>query len=249
MPRSKVVSDQKYRAPALEKGLDILELLAGAAAMPLTTLARDLDKSASEVFRMVQVLEDRGYIRDAGDGYRLTDRAFTVGRPAVLPQAVVADAMAQMQAFSIDVGQACHLVVAAGNEVVVLARTDSPAGHGFSMPIGARRSLSSDASGLLLVGASVGPVRSQMEAHLVAELGREGAGAFLRDAESAAALGVVSRPSQRVPSLVEIAAAIRTREGVIATLSASAAVVGEEPALWAAVRDRLVQAAAEVARR
>src|SRR5690625_6410198 len=54
---------RKYRAPALEKGLDVLELLASHGG-PLTTsqMATLLGRSVSELFRMVLALEYRGYI-------------------------------------------------------------------------------------------------------------------------------------------------------------------------------------------
>lgn len=56
-------SERKYRAPALEKGLDILELLARNSS-PMTTsqMACALGRSVSELFRMVLALEYRGYI-------------------------------------------------------------------------------------------------------------------------------------------------------------------------------------------
>jgi DNA-binding IclR family transcriptional regulator len=62
-------NDRKYRAPALEKGLDILELLARNGA-PMTTsqMAVTLGRSVSELFRMVLALEFRGYIESSPDG-------------------------------------------------------------------------------------------------------------------------------------------------------------------------------------
>ena len=65
--------DRKYRAPALEKGLDVLELLS-AHGEPLTPsqMSATLGRSVSELFRMIQVLEFRGYIEQSSGGYRLT---------------------------------------------------------------------------------------------------------------------------------------------------------------------------------
>jgi uncharacterized membrane protein len=54
---------RKYTAPALEKGLDILELLSRAeTGLSQSEIARDLGRSVSEIFRMLVVLEERGYI-------------------------------------------------------------------------------------------------------------------------------------------------------------------------------------------
>src|SRR5687767_12119688 len=61
--------DRRYRAPALEKGLDVLELLA-ARSEPLSMMqiSTELDRSVSELFRMVQVLEFRGFVQMAESG-------------------------------------------------------------------------------------------------------------------------------------------------------------------------------------
>ena len=75
-------NESRYRAPALEKGLDVLELLAAQTEpMTLTAIVNQLGRSHGELFRMVQVLEHRGYIEQesGGEGYRLTDRLFSLG--------------------------------------------------------------------------------------------------------------------------------------------------------------------------
>src|SRR5688500_7536569 len=74
--------DRRYRAPALEKGLDVLELLAARSEpMSMMQISTELDRSVSELFRMVQVLEFRGFVQmaESGSGYVLTDRLFALG--------------------------------------------------------------------------------------------------------------------------------------------------------------------------
>src|SRR5688572_13597466 len=70
--------DAAYTAPALEKGLDILELLAGEGdALSQAAIAQRLARSTAELFRMLSVLERRGYVtRHADGGYRLSLRLF-----------------------------------------------------------------------------------------------------------------------------------------------------------------------------
>jgi DNA-binding IclR family transcriptional regulator len=70
-----------YKAPALDKGLDILETLARLdAPQGLPDLARLLQRSKNELYRMVLVLERRGYIeRTPDDSYKLTNRLFQLG--------------------------------------------------------------------------------------------------------------------------------------------------------------------------
>src|SRR5689334_16383793 len=68
-----------YSAPALEKGLDILELLA-EERLPLTMrqIGDRLGRSKNELFRMIMVLLSRGYIarEERTDAFVLTQRLF-----------------------------------------------------------------------------------------------------------------------------------------------------------------------------
>src|ERR1035441_3836471 len=75
-------AERRYRAPALDKGLEILEYLAGQR-MPLTQLeiAEGLRRSSGEIYRMLLCLEERGYLaREAESGkFRLTLRLYELG--------------------------------------------------------------------------------------------------------------------------------------------------------------------------
>lgn len=71
-----------YKAPALDKGLDIIELLAHATKpMTLSRISVRLDKSTNELFRMIRVLERREYIElpSGQTGYVLTDKLLRLG--------------------------------------------------------------------------------------------------------------------------------------------------------------------------
>src|SRR3546814_18592847 len=66
-----------YAAPALEKGLDILELLSSVSRpMGLSDISQAVGRSKNEIFRMLHVLEKRHYIERAqgNDLYTLTNR-------------------------------------------------------------------------------------------------------------------------------------------------------------------------------
>lgn len=54
----------RYATPALVKGLDVLELLARQpAGLTKSQLARELNRTVSEIFRMLICLERRGILR------------------------------------------------------------------------------------------------------------------------------------------------------------------------------------------
>src|ERR1700693_3395812 len=71
----------RYTAPALEKGLDILELLASVSeALTHSEIASRLGRTISEVFRMLVCLEERGYISRTGpaERYQITLKLFEI---------------------------------------------------------------------------------------------------------------------------------------------------------------------------
>jgi len=73
-----------YQAPALDKGLDIIEVLARSGKpMTLTKISWRLNKATTELFRMVRVLERREYIALSEDraGYILTDKLSRLAAP------------------------------------------------------------------------------------------------------------------------------------------------------------------------
>jgi len=129
----------KYRAPALEKGLDVLELLATAKSpMTLSQISARLDRSVSELFRMVQVLEARGYVgmSASGEGFELTNKLFSLGISRGPSQNLLASALPLMQTLSDQTRQACHLAIASDDRMVVIARIEAPGDVGFSVGAG-----------------------------------------------------------------------------------------------------------------
>ena len=65
----------RYRAPALDKGLDILELLADQPeGLTRGEIVKALDRGPSEIYRMLERLVARQYVLRslAGDRYSLS---------------------------------------------------------------------------------------------------------------------------------------------------------------------------------
>ena len=124
--------DGRYRAPALEKGLDILELLA-AERGPVTRkeIFNRLGRSRGELSRMVHALEFRGYIeRDAvSDGYRLSDRSLLMDRPQPCTRTLIETALPVMRQLALSLGQSCHLVLRPGSAALERDSRRSPAVH------------------------------------------------------------------------------------------------------------------------
>jgi DNA-binding IclR family transcriptional regulator len=129
-----------YTAPALEKGLDILELLADAVTgLTQNQIASRLERSVSEIFRMLEVLERRAWIyRSPADGaYHLSLRMFELAHRQPQIKHLVAVALPVMQQLARTTRQANHMVVHHDRRILVIAQVDSPEAMGFSVRIGA----------------------------------------------------------------------------------------------------------------
>ena len=143
-----------YAAPALEKGLDILELLAGdEQAMTTGQIAERLGRSKNEIFRMVFVLENRGYLlRDpATDTLRLSNRLFQMGLRTPRARQLVEVAVPAMAALSDEVGHSSHLVVINRGETVVIATATGGTDVGFTLRLGYRRPAIDATSGQTII--------------------------------------------------------------------------------------------------
>jgi DNA-binding IclR family transcriptional regulator len=143
----------KYSVPALEKALDVLEYLA-EQAVPLTQaqLARALGREPGELFRMLNCLETRGYLRrdDAG-GYQLTLKLFELSRTHS-PYEQLIDVAAPLMRDLVDrIRQSCHLSVLHRDQVLVLAQVESPQPVRLSVQVGSLHSPVSTVSGALLL--------------------------------------------------------------------------------------------------
>lgn len=128
-----------YTAPALEKGLDILELLAAEAeGLAQAAIAQRLGRSATELFRMLAVLERRGYLMRRGDGsYRLTLRLFELAHQHPPLKRLLTVALPVMQELGQATRQSAHLVVHFARRILVVAQIDSPEPMGFGVRLGA----------------------------------------------------------------------------------------------------------------
>ena len=144
--------ETKYRAPALEKGLEVLKLLATSSKeLKFPEITAALGRSQSELFRVVHVLAQQGYIERTRNGaYRITNQLFRLGMERPLIRDLTVTASPIMRSLSKSVGQSCHLAVRSQEQIVVIYRIEPPGELGFSVRVGYRRSIGATTSGLVL---------------------------------------------------------------------------------------------------
>jgi DNA-binding IclR family transcriptional regulator len=154
----------RYAAPALDKGLDILELLASVSE-PLnhSEIASRLGRTIHEVFRMLVCLDERGYISRTGpdERYQLTLKLFEIVHHHHPLQRLVTQARPLVQRVASDTGQSCHLAMLNNAEVVVVAQFDAPGNMGFSVRLGANIDLLTTASGHVILAFQSEDVRAR----------------------------------------------------------------------------------------
>jgi DNA-binding IclR family transcriptional regulator len=142
-----------YSAPALEKGLDILEILC-RSEQPLSQkeIAAKIGRSVGEIYRMVTCLIDRNYVAQVDDStYTVTTKLFELSHINPPTHRLLFEAVPIMQRLSKELDQSCHLTVYSQGKQVVLAKVDTPSGMGFSVRAGSELDVIISASGRVLL--------------------------------------------------------------------------------------------------
>ncbi len=140
---------EKYRAPALDKGLDILELLAGTEeGLSQAEIAKALDRTPNEIYRMLDRLVRRDYVRrTATDRYELTLKLFELAHQTPPMRRLVSHATPVLRRFARDAEQAVHLVIQDRDLLIVVAQVDGPGYWNLSVRVGSRIGLVNTGSG------------------------------------------------------------------------------------------------------
>ena len=210
----------RYRAPALEKGLDVIELLA-AEKIPLnlSAISQRLGRSSGELFRMLQVLEFKGFITSSenGTGYVLTNKLFALAMTQAPVRSLVETALPIMRTLTQQIGQSCHIAVASEDQIVVITRIERPGDLGFSVRIGYRREIARATSGLVLFAYQNDETRRTWLKRC--RLKGEAAENFVERANVVRSNGHHEAASDFVRGIVDLSAPILRGETAIAALT------------------------------
>ncbi|NTS32116.1 transcriptional regulator, IclR family [Phyllobacterium sp. YR620] len=143
----------RYRAPALDKGLDILELLSGIdGGLTQAEIAKFLGRSPNEFYRMLDRLVRRGYVtRLEGDRYSLTLKLFGLAQLHAPVRRLVSYATPLMRDLAVNSKQANQLSVFDRGAAVVIAQQEAPEYWGISIRVGSHISLFNTGSGHVLL--------------------------------------------------------------------------------------------------
>lgn len=146
--------ETRYRVPALERGLDILEQLAATeSGMSRAGLAEALGCSVSQIFRMLDCLQRRHYVivDPRNSTFALTSKLFELAHRHPPTRRLMGLALPIMRAAAIKAHQSIHLSVFDDGQVLVLAQVDGLEDSGYFVKPGTRRDVFLTASGRVLL--------------------------------------------------------------------------------------------------
>jgi DNA-binding IclR family transcriptional regulator len=146
-----------YSAPALEKGFDIIELLAAAPdGLTSTEIAQRLKRSLSEIFRVLVVMERRGWLSKNSEtdrysvSYHVLEHAFR----ATPVQGLSVIAAPIMYGLALATEQSCHMAVISHANIIIVLQQDSPGHSGFSVRLGDKSNVVTSCSSHVLLAFS-----------------------------------------------------------------------------------------------
>ncbi len=145
---------KEYSAPALEKGLDIMEALAKEPeGLTSAEISLWLGRPMGQLFRMLVVLQQRGYVSYQADTerYEMTLKLFELAHglgPVKRLNLVAAPLMKQLAQ---QIGQSCHLVIYYAGKGHVVVQQNAPSARVLSVRLGAEAPLSDTCSGHILL--------------------------------------------------------------------------------------------------
>jgi DNA-binding IclR family transcriptional regulator len=144
--------NNNYSAPALDKGLDILEALCQCEnGLTQQEIATRLKRKLGEIYRMLNCLVQRNYVANYGNTYTITSKLFQLSHFHPPTYRLLTEAIPIMEELSREISFPCDLRVYNNGVQIVIASIQPPDGLGFMTRVGSEIAVAPSASGLVLV--------------------------------------------------------------------------------------------------
>lgn len=141
-----------YSAPALEKGLDILETLCQCEnGLTQQEIASRLGRNLGEIYRMLNCLVERNYVANVGNTYTITSKLFQLSHYHPPTYRLLTEALPIMEGLARQISFPCDLRVYNNGSLTVIASIQPPNGLGFMTRVGSEIEVAPSASGLVLL--------------------------------------------------------------------------------------------------
>jgi DNA-binding IclR family transcriptional regulator len=213
---------EKYRAPALEKGLDIVELLSRTyEPLSVNQICEALQRSKPELYRMLQVLESRNYIEriTGSEGYVITRKLLTLGTERQPLKDLLEFSAPLMRKLSERTGQGVHISVETGDQIVVIARSEAVGKVGYSVRVGYRKPLVQTASGRVLFAFQLPEIKESWMSQLRGGMTDQEVDKFLNETRKIFHRGFDQSRSTFVKGVTDLSVPIMENKSPIAALT------------------------------
>ena len=148
------MSKKSYNAPALDKGLDIIELLAVSAhGLTQAQIAGHLKKSVNEIYRMLNTLKQRDYLEfdSKTDNYKLSYKLLNLAASFNPTKALLEKANPIMREVSTIIKQSIHLSIYTAGKLLVISQYDSDSKFNYHVTVGSTFDLLETSSGRVIL--------------------------------------------------------------------------------------------------
>ncbi len=126
-PRAFADKTDQNTVQALDRALDLMEMLAATPGRTLSDLAAEADLPVATVFRALATLQAHGMVEseDPGQFWHIGPGAFRIGSAFLRRTKVVERARGPMDALMRDTGETANLGIESGDEVLFLAQVET----------------------------------------------------------------------------------------------------------------------------
>ena len=145
---------KNYSAPALEKGLDIIELLSSSMlGYSQAEIAKELNRSVNEIYRMLTILVSRNYIEldEDTERYKLTFKLLQLSSKHQPIKNLMQKSLPMMREVAQMCNHSVHLSIYYAGKLLVIGQVDSPSSFNYSVKIGSTFDLLETSSGRILL--------------------------------------------------------------------------------------------------
>lgn len=159
------VESEKYRAPALDKGLDILEFLAAAPnGLTQVEIAKGLGRGPNEIYRMLNTLVRRNYVTSSpeGDKYMLSLKLLMLANAHPPRRRLLDIAEPLMRKVAQESEQSCQLATWEDGDVVITSAISAPGNWRLALRTGASIGVYNTGSGRVLSAFQTADIREKM---------------------------------------------------------------------------------------
>ena len=210
---------KEYSAPALEKGLDIVEALAKEPeGMTSAEISERLGRPMGQLFRMLVVLQQRGYVayQAESERYEMTLKLFELAHGLGPVRRLNLVAAPLMKELSREIGQSCHLVIYYAGKGHVVVQQNAPSARVLSVRLGVEVPLFDACSGHILLAFTEDADRGEMLEAIPPSHRRPSKSALKKLVERIRADGFECVPSAQIQGVQDIGYPVFDHAGRVA---------------------------------